>query len=288
MSNPLPPVVCSRIVRWAHRYDLPALARTSRALQHAAEARMYESLELVHSPAAQHICTMLAGCARAAAHVRSFLLAPAPGTRRGAHTWAQRAYWDAVRGALANMPALDYLYLSHPAYTDAYVLAPGALRFRLAEARLHVVWDAHVAAFLEAQDALARLYIADVADDGPRPALARDALPALRCFEGPLVLVGLLRACPLTHLKVPVEDEDAQALLPSVLPALCRFKALRALSIATIPEEISIECMLAISAACPQLLHLSHVPLPCEHKPVSPSAHMPYPRLTLPARSACG
>jgi len=79
-----------------------------------------------------------------------------------------------------------------------------------------------------------------------------------------LILVMQLAHSPLTHLKVPIDTEEALSLLPVVLPELYVFK-LRALSLMQIPEEYTLKCLDAISISCPQLRYLALVPLPFEN-----------------------
>ena len=76
----IPPDVAVRIARFApDRPTLAALARTSRALQNAAEARLYAALDLVHHPTSLPILAALAATPRNAARVRSFSLLPPRG-----------------------------------------------------------------------------------------------------------------------------------------------------------------------------------------------------------------
>ncbi|KAI5121344.1 hypothetical protein M0805_000652 [Coniferiporia weirii] len=275
----VPPEVARRIVSLIeNRQTLTVMARTTRTLQNAAEKRIYEFVEMIHHPLFLGLCEVLATCPRIAAHVRSFILSP-PGPahfrmleRDRLQYEIQRTvespeYWNIVHKALANLQSLDCLCICDPTLEYSWVLVPTEdWALRAADARLYLPWDENVVAFLETQDRLRTLFVADVAENVPLAPLSGSALPNLTHFEGPLMLVDQLLHCPITHLKFPIDSEDALSLLPLVLPELSRFKKLKSLSIATIPHEMLLSSVAALSLACPRLKYLSHIPLPMEHK----------------------
>ncbi|OCB91051.1 hypothetical protein A7U60_g1688 [Sanghuangporus baumii] len=80
------------------------------------------------------------------------------------------------------------------------------------------------------------------------------------------MIVDLLLHCPITHLKFPVDTEDAVSLLPLVLSELNQLKKLRSLSITLLPADMVLQSMEIISTSCPNLQYLSHIPLPMDHK----------------------
>ncbi len=283
----IPREVAWRIVSHADPVDLPVLARTSRSLQHEAETRMYTVIELYHGARAHRVCVVIATSQRIADLVRQFVLLNRE-TRDVARQQQQplqvlqqhfidsREYWEAVRAAIARFRVLDFLQVSDPRRTHSWVLAPAArpsqgqnssmptiIRRRVRDTRLYLACDENVLRFLDETDIQA-LTIADVAEDAPLRPLAPNSLQHLTTFEGPLILVMQLAHSPLTHLKVPIDTEEALSLLPVVLPELYVFK-LRALSLMQIPEECTLKCLDAISISCPQLRYLALIPLPFEN-----------------------
>ncbi|KLO11795.1 hypothetical protein SCHPADRAFT_876391 [Schizopora paradoxa] len=276
----IPQEVAWRIVLHSDPAILPVLARTSRTLQHEAEARLYAVLELFHGPRARRVCVAVGGCQRIADHVRQFIL-----LNRQPRDIRQQAqalvldteeYWQCVRAAIARMRVLDFLQVVDARMAHSWVLAPSSarpiagqghggpvIRRRIRDARLYLACDEDVLCFLEESD-IQSLTIADVAEDAPIRPLAPGSLPHLTTFEGPLIVAMQLGNSPLTHLKVPVDTEEALSLLPVTLPELYVFK-LRALSLVQVPEEYVLKCLDAISISCPNLRYLSILPLPFDH-----------------------
>ena len=277
----IPAEVAQSIVRSADRRTLPVLARTSRTLQSAAEKRLYETIEVYHSPIALAVCHTIASCPRVAVYVRTFMLVVVHHRTRDhdrdhafylmQQTASSRDYWEVVRKALENLRVLDYLFLSDPTFRNSWVLRPtDNWTLRAREIRLYLHWDEHIAKFLETQSELKSLTIADVTENVPVAKLAHNALPNLTHFEGPPILIYQLLHCPITHLKIPTDNEDAISLLPIVLPELYRFRKLRNLNIVPFPHDLVLSSVGSIVAACPNLKYLAYIPLPMEHKAVSP------------------
>lgn len=277
----VPLAVARGIALYTDRNGLAVLARTTRTCQVAAESRLYESLEVPHGRLAFTICHTLASCPRVAIYVRNFILHSQPQrTRDREHDQAvliqmqrtvqRRDYWDIVRSALANMHNLDYLHMTDPTFTNSWVLCPtNNWTMRPTEVRINLPWDENVAAFLEPQDRLEVLCIAEVPENIPLVPLSPTALPNLNAYEGPIILIDQLINRPITNLKFPIDTEDAVSLLPLILPELNRFPRLSSLSIVGMPLEMAASCTLAISKASPDLKYLSYIPLPIDHKTVS-------------------
>ncbi|EJC98365.1 uncharacterized protein FOMMEDRAFT_149162 [Fomitiporia mediterranea MF3/22] len=275
----VPPEVARRIARAAaDRRTLALLASTSRTLQDAAEKLLYENIELFPHPIQFYLLETLAECPRVAAHVRTYTLSPTAPYRIGmalAHeremqrtiqaTIVRREFWERVSASLVHLTQLDLLILVDPTVSHSWVL-DRARTLRTTEARLGLAWDERVAAFLETQDRLRCLTVSEVAENAPLAPLSANALPCLVQFEGPLLVLDFLLHCPITHLKFPIDSEDAVSLLPLVLPELHRLKKLRSLSITTMPPELFLPSMSTISEVCPNLQYLSHIPLPMDHR----------------------
>lgn len=280
ISN-LPPEVCKRIVHYCSRQDLPALSLTSRTLQAAADVHLFESIGLHHSPRAERMCTLIASSPRIGPRVRIFVISPArnqhtqlaPRTMMALamQTWESRQYWGAVHSTLRNMPMLEYCRIEDPALRNSWILnsgLPSTFKFRLQDAHFALPWDADMVSFLEAQDQLQNLFVATVPDEGRVP-LPPNMLPSLRCFEGPLILVDQFFHCPITHLKLPINNDESVSLLPLTLPEFWRFNYLMSLCIVDLPDDLATDCMTWLSLTCPQILYLSYIPLPNDNKSVS-------------------
>ncbi|KAL5524255.1 hypothetical protein ACEPAF_9395 [Sanghuangporus sanghuang] len=268
----VPPAVASRIARYSNQHTLSTLARTTRTLQEAAEKLLYDYVELFPHPSVFPLLETLARCPRVARYVRSYVLTTNPPYRITAELQRTmetvvclREFWERVGASLAHLADLDLLILVDPTIAQSWVL-DRARSLRTAEAQLAMAWDEHVARFLKAQDRLRCLTITEVAENVPIMVLPRDSLPCLFQFEGPLMIVDLLLHCPITHLKFPVDTEDAVSLLPLVLSELNQLKKLRSLSITLLPADMVLQSMEIISTSCPNLQYLSHIPLPMDHK----------------------
>ena len=287
--------ICRTIVRWADNRDWPLLARTSRALQTEAEARIYSNLDFYHSHHVFVVMRVIADCPRVAKYVRSLVLIDDRNRHRRRHFYGTNAYewyeknrdyWTVLRGALLNMVNLDFLYLVDPLLENSWIFGPEEqtgsqtsnsdhtenteptvarkMRFQVREARLFTLFTPAVASFLEDQREIRSLLLHALADGAPRPPLSSNSLPKLSTFDGPLILIDQLYHCPLTHLRVPLQGEDSLSLLPIALPEFCRFKKLRSLYIGPIPERTSIVCIDLISTACPNLQYLALLPFPTD------------------------
>ncbi|KAL5482348.1 hypothetical protein ACEPAI_8942 [Sanghuangporus weigelae] len=268
----VPPAVASRIALYSNQHTLATLARTTRTLQEAAEKLLYDFVELFPHPSVFPLFETLARCPRVARYVRSYVLTTNPPYRITAELQRTmetvvclREFWERVGASLAHLAELDLLILVDPTIAQSWIL-DRARALRAAEAQLAMAWDEHVAEFLKAQDRLRCLTITEVAENVPIMVLPRDSLPCLFQFEGPLMIVDLLLHCPITHLKFPVDTEDAVSLLPLVLSELNQLKKLRSLSMTMLPADSVLQSMEIISTSCPNLQYLSHIPLPMDHK----------------------
>ncbi|KAL5519741.1 hypothetical protein ACEPAG_1401 [Sanghuangporus baumii] len=269
----VPPAVASRIARYSNQHTLATLTRTTRTLQEAAEKLLYDYVELFPHPSVFPLLETLARCPRVARYVRSYVLTTNPPYRITADLQRTmetvvclREFWERVGASLAHLAELDLLILVDPTIAQSWILERAGRLLRAAEAQLAMAWDEHVAEFLRMQDRLRCLTITEVAENVPIMVLPRDSLPCLFQFEGPLMIVDLLLHCPITHLKFPVDTEDAVSLLPLVLSELNQLKKLRSLSITMLPADMVLQSMEIISTSCPNLQYLSHIPLPMDHK----------------------
>ncbi|KAF8133368.1 hypothetical protein EV363DRAFT_1162570 [Boletus edulis] len=258
----LTPDVCSRIVHWARRSDLTALCLTCKALQHEAEAKLYEIIMTVNIQITFRACQSIISHPRLGPYVRSFCFIPE--TRRTQREIPEQ-FWSTLQRALSRMRSLEYLFLQDPAFASSWVLSDiPHIPFQLLEARLLFYWDSHLVKFLESQNKLKSLHTIDGPANDPTLHLEAGSLSELRVFDGPLAAAEHIVhvGSALTHLQV-VLDKNSEADVLAFIPKLFRLaSSLRALSILHLPEGLAIDAFRSITKACPQLRHIGTIPLP--------------------------
>jgi len=274
MPPTLTPDVCGRIVRWARRSDLTALCLACRALQHEAEAKLYEIIMSGNVQITFRACQSIISQPRLGPHVRSFCFLP-EGRRAQREIPAQ--FWTTLQLALSRMRSLECLFLQDPTFANSWVLSDIAhIPFQLLEARLVFYWDTHLVKFLESQNKLKSLHTIDGPLSDPILHLEAGSLPELRIFDGPLAAAEHIIhvGSTLTHLQV-VLDKNSEADVLAFVPKLVHLaSSLRALSILHLPEGLTIDVFRSITKACPQLRHIGTIPLPLPRN-VSPSLWCP-------------
>jgi len=297
-TNPIniPPEIAATIVQYAAADDLCVLARTSRALQHEAEVRIYKHIELFHGRRVFQACLKLIKHRRLAPHVRRFVVISPHGSdfdngnvisynHQQTAQWDNREYWEAMRHAIAGFRDLEYLHIADPLMSHSWVLTPPegyagndqrtpTIRRRVYDCRLYVACDEDMLTFLEESD-IQNLTIGDISDDEPPRPLDPDSLQNLTLFDGPLIMALQLVHTPLTHLKIILDTVELMSspVLPMALRELRAFSQLRSLALMNLPEKAVVASMDAISTACPNLVYLSLIPLPVEYKLVSVPFH---------------
>lgn len=256
----LSPELCSRIVQWTRRTDLPALCLTCKTFQREAEARLYESLILGDPHTGYCACQSLSSQERLGLHVRSFYIYQDP--RRMPRGALPPQFWQAVQAALFKMQNLETLFVSDPTFSNTWILDPAHIKFQLREAKLPLQWDKYMVHFLESQSRLRSLQVADGVVDTDRLVMKPHALPSLQIFDGPLLVAINLLSCPLTHLQLNIDSSAAPQLL-SVIPLLVKVNSsLCALSLLEIPEDLVTRALHIVSTACPKLKYVGVLPLP--------------------------
>ncbi|TFK48852.1 hypothetical protein OE88DRAFT_1646942 [Heliocybe sulcata] len=268
MHAPLPPEILSRIVHFTPPGpDLAHLCLASHALLAPAQAKLYHTIHLSEPHQTFSACTTLTAHPRLAALVSSLWVYIDP--RRTQHRGAlPRAYWDAVRGALTHASALRSLVLFDSVAQHTWVLAPPALPFQLAEAKIKFLYDDNVARFLHSQKSLTQLHLVDHPEplNQHAPMLPPNSLPELREYEGPAYVAAQLANSPITHMQACLSRPyDRQ--LPRLLSCIPNWPRLRALNILNIPngptgEDFPSETTNLIATYAPHLHHLGAIPLP--------------------------
>ena len=248
----LPPEVYSVIASYVNARDILRLARTTKALQRAAEPRIYEHVVLRDAQAAYlgcHSITMRDGLR--APYVKRFVLYQDPRRANSRNNFAavSAQFWLIIQLALTMMVNLDALVFWDPAVSHSWILAHEQIKFQLREANLRLPWDAHVVAFLQRQDKLQTLSACDAADDGPLCPLPPRALGALEAFSGPVLVAAELLGCPLTRLQI-VLDDDTAPILPTVVGDLGKImRGLRSLSVVNMPGSLLLETVQLVSTS---------------------------------------
>ncbi|KAM5541202.1 hypothetical protein V8D89_005131 [Ganoderma adspersum] len=264
----LPPEVYSVIASYVNARDILKLARTTKALQRAAEPRIYEHVVLRDAQAAYlgcHSITMRDGLR--APYVKRFVLYQDPrrSSPRNNFTAVSAQFWLIIQLALTMMVNLDTLIFWDPLVSHSWILDHEQIKFQLREANLRLPWDAHVVEFLQKQDKLQALNACDSVDDGPLCPLPPAALGALESFSGPVLVVAELLGCPLTRLQVILDDDTAPILSP-VLGDLAKImKGLRSLSVVNMPGSLLLETVQLVSTSvfASSLRYLGVLPLSC-------------------------
>ncbi|GBE85459.1 hypothetical protein BKA93DRAFT_828851 [Sparassis latifolia] len=266
----LPAELCNQIVHYSSQRDLFSLCLTSKALQRATEARIYECIFLRDMGVAYRACRAIVGRGGVrGAYVKRFWFSQ--DTRRlPPRTMVQLPpqFWQAVQDALTKMVNLDFLLLNDPANANTWVLSSPTYKFQLREASFQLPWDAEMVAFLQTQNRLRVLHTEDSFEDGPLPAITPGKLQSLQVYNGPVLVVAELMACPLTHLQIMLE-EDTAVLLGTVVTDLGRsMKTLRSLNVAFMPEHYMLETLQLISTSvfAPTLRHLGILPIPYDDR----------------------
>lgn len=262
LPTTLTPDVCGRIVRWARRGDLAALCLTCKALQHEAEAKLYEIIMSGNIQITFRACQSMISQPRLGPYVRSFCFLP---DSRRVQREIPEQFWITLQLALSRMRSLEYLFLQDPTFASSWVLSDIAhIPFQLHEAKLLFYWDIHLVKFLESQNKLKSLHTIDGPVNVPTLHLEAGSLPELRIFDGPLAAAEHIVhiGSTLTHLQV-VLDKNSEVDILTFIPKLFHLaSSLRALSILHLPEGLSIDVFRSITKACPQLRYIGTIPLP--------------------------
>ncbi|PIL34866.1 hypothetical protein GSI_02653 [Ganoderma sinense ZZ0214-1] len=264
----LPPEVYSVIASYVHSRDLLRLARTTKALQRAAEPRIYENVVLRDAQSAYlgcHSITMRDGLR--APYVKRFVLYEDPrrSSPRNNFSAVSAQFWLIIQLALTMTVNLDSLVFWDPLSAHSWILNHEQIRFQLREANLRLPWDAHLVEFLQKQDKLQALNASDSAEDGPLCPLPPTALGALESFSGSVLVVAELLGCPLTRLQI-VLDDDTAPILPTVVGDLGKImRGLRSLSMVNLPGSLLLETvqLVATSVFASTLRYLGVLPLSC-------------------------
>ncbi|KAH7927644.1 hypothetical protein BV22DRAFT_260734 [Leucogyrophana mollusca] len=259
--NALAPEICTRLVHWTRRHDLPTLCRTSKSLQREAEIKLYETIMCGNIHATYRACESIVGQGRLGSYVRFFYIYQ--DQRRNQREPFPYRFWQMVQIALSKMRSLESLLINDPVYYNTWVLGDTPrIPFQLREARLRFAWDLHLVKFLESQNELRSLFIIDGPEDENALQLEAGSLPQLRILDGPLSTATALVSglCPLTHVQIAL-DKDSRLL--AFVPRLYAVaSSLRALNILNMPEEVTLEALEVVSSMCPNLHHFGILPLP--------------------------
>ncbi|KAI0775609.1 hypothetical protein BD413DRAFT_279821 [Trametes elegans] len=263
----LPPELLSAIVSYASTQDILTLSHTSKALQRAAEPRLYENVVFNDAESTYFGChAILVRGAFRAPYVKRIQVFQDPRRAVGRNNLAAAPpqFWMSFQHVLTKTVNLEYLFFHPPTMMNSWLLDHEDFRFQLREAQLRLPWDSHMVSFLQTQQKLLSLATVDAREDGPLYPLPPTALPVLEIFNGPALIVAELLGSPLKRLQM-IADEETAPILPTIVADLSKImKPLRTLSIVRLPEEFVLETFQLISAAvfAPRLRYLGVLPLP--------------------------
>ncbi|RDB15335.1 hypothetical protein Hypma_004824 [Hypsizygus marmoreus] len=257
--------ISSSLTGPTRRADLASLCLTSKALQHSAEPKLYETLAFGDAQTAYIACRTLIQNPRLALFVRTFWFSQDNSRSRHAVP-----LWPAVHAALRRMHNLESLGLFDTTMGNGWVLDPEAgngeddgIKFQLREAKLRFTWSASLARFLAGQRKLQILFTCDRYSDTEGDAGSGLDLPALEMFDGMLSVAAHLGASPMRHLQMAVDVEEVREFLGMLRGCLWKWrKTLRGVSIQDLPEQWVLGALAAVAETCPDLLHVGLFPLP--------------------------
>ncbi|THH07113.1 hypothetical protein EW145_g3616 [Phellinidium pouzarii] len=164
------------------RADLCTLARVSRAFQRAAERALYNTILMKRPRATVDLCNTLAANVRLAVFVDALTIFVQTESDKGGDegdgekddedeeesskssgadaSGFPANYWEGVSAALRQMTRLRFFNL-HVDGDAAYAWILRGCTFKLHSFHCDLVWDANLIEFLETQDQLLDLYLAD-------------------------------------------------------------------------------------------------------------------------------
>ncbi|KAI0823277.1 hypothetical protein BC628DRAFT_1325394 [Trametes gibbosa] len=273
----LPPEVLSAVASYATPRELLVLSCTSKALQRAAEPRLYETMVLRDAQVIFLAChALLAREAYRAPYVKRMLIYQDPRrvTGRNNLTNTPDQFWLAIQHALTKTVNLENLLLQDPTVSHSWILDHDDIKFQLREASLRLPWDEHMVSFLQTQHKLTSLATDDAREDGPLYPLSPTALPILESYCGPILVVAELLGSPLRRLQMRTEDETAP-LIPTIVSDLGKImKTLHNLCILGLPEELTLETWHHLHRCLMQLPALALIELDVTHWEPRPNEHL--------------
>lgn len=270
----LPSELCARIIQYARQVDLLAICLTNKELNHIAERTLYSDIILRDAQTALRFChSLIAREGYRGHHIRRFWFWHE--TRRGGRIpLLPDHFWTAIQKALSCMTDLEDLTIVDPSLTNTWILDPECVKFQLVSARIHLAWDANLVAFLNTQTRLRSLQVAAPPDEDDGPCdLPPGKLATLQVFEGALMVAAELLSCPLTHLRLFVE-EDSVNILPVFIDNLIEYNQhLRSLSVLHVHPRMALPLLEGLTAKysfASRLRYLGVICMPSEHVRANP------------------
>ena len=211
-----------------NRTVLCTLARTSHTFQRAAERALYSTLTM-NSDTVFQIGHALSSNPRLGQLVETLTISTSPSLTSDDASDASSSsgqvpdgYWDAVADALSRATRLRHLNI----HVDGDASHSRILRhssFKLESFHCDLTWDADLVSFLNTQEDLVDLYIADYAlrppmdpdsmdTDTDTPSISSNALPSLSVLESSFIdaVAALAPGRPLMRVKTCFSREDTE------------------------------------------------------------------------------
>ena len=273
----LPTELCTRIIQFARQVDLLALCLTNKELNRVAERNIYSEVVLRDAQTANRFSVALISKeGHRGLYVRRFWFWHE--YRRNRVPVLPEHFWMNLQKALSYMSDLEDLMIADPTITNTWILNPAYVKFNLVSARLHLAWDADLVAFLNTQTRLRNLLTGARLDEDEGPcALTPGKLSTLQVFEGPLLVAAELSTCPLTHLRILVEEETINSLPVFIDTLIERNQHLRSLCVLHVQPRLAIPLLEGLTAKysfATRLRYLGVICVPVDHVRANPRQEM--------------
>lgn len=273
------------------RSDLFALTLTSRALQRAAERALYNTLVLNDPATTVNICHTLSSNPRLSSLVDALTIFASPSTAEDNESDnavdLPDGYWESIASALVLTARLRHLNIHVDGDTSFAWILHGA-RFKLESFHCDLSWDADLINFLNSQERLRDLYLADYtspslpsvtrdeADCDPQAlpvnavTIRADALPILTILECSFIeaVNVFVPGRPVTHIKTcfsredtPGKTEELRKLGTSLRRASTKVRSLD-LADSSYSEDFTLTVLNTISQRLPDLRYFGTLVLP--------------------------
>ncbi|EJC98347.1 uncharacterized protein FOMMEDRAFT_137000 [Fomitiporia mediterranea MF3/22] len=278
------------------RSDLCTLTRTSRAFQRAAERALYNTLVMNDSTTAIKICHSITSNPRLGALVDALTIFASPPTRDDEDDSSDNGvvglpeeYWKSIASVLAQTTRLRHLNV-HVDGDSAFAWILRNIKFRLDSFHCDLAWDEDLVNFLNSQDQLRDLYLADFALTSPTPirndeeeeddgqqaqpsspmSIRPDALPLLSILECSFIdaITTLVPGRPVIRVKTcfsredtPGKAEELRKLSASLRRTSSRLRSLD-LADASYTEEFTLTVLGTMTGHLPDLRYFGTLVLP--------------------------
>ncbi|KAH8106377.1 hypothetical protein DFH11DRAFT_1516667 [Phellopilus nigrolimitatus] len=272
------------------RSDLCSLARVSKSFQNAAERALYNTLFMDDPELTVELCDTLSAGDLRATFVDALTIFVTSSADRDDEDQQSNGlpgeYWNRLAAALRRMTRLRFFNL-HIDHNPSYAWILSGCIFKLHSFHCDLAWDANLVKFLNTQDKLRDLYLADYASTTPPtsqpegetvlpvipPAtvtLHPDSLRALSTIECSFIdaISALVPGRPVVRVKTCFSREDALEKTAELLNlgTSLRRSSMRVCSLdladGSYTEDFSLTMLNEVARRLPELRYLGTLVLP--------------------------